>query len=74
MAGDFFPTLRELKTAYGCLETVNLQMIYKFFISEEIRENDGDDPTKLGDERRLIPLNCELENPAHNWPEAWRRA
>ena len=49
-------------------------MVYKFLISEEIRERDDDDPTKMGDERRLVPLSCELENPAHNWPEAWRRA
>ena len=38
-------------------------MVYKFLISEEIREHDDDDPTKMGDERRLIPLSCELENP-----------
>ena len=38
-------------------------MVYKFLISEEIRERDDDDPTKMGDERRLIPLSCELENP-----------
>ena len=74
MAGDFFPTLRELRTAFGSLETINLQMIYRFLVSEEIREQDDNDPTVIGDERRLIPLGCELENPAHNWPEAWRRA
>ena len=74
LAGDFFPILRELNMAIGGLETVNLKTMYKFLVSEAIRVQDNEDLTLIGEEKRLIPLNCELIHPTNNWPEAWRRA
>ena len=44
MAGDFFPTLRELYLAFGELETLDLKTIYRFLVSEAIRVTLDTDP------------------------------
>ena len=46
MAGDFFPTLRELYVAFGELETLVLKTIYKFLVSDAIRVKVDPDPTR----------------------------
>ena len=74
MAGDFFPTLRELYTAFGELETLDLKTVYGFLVADIIRVREDPDSPLIGEERDLIPLACEVARPSNNWPEAWRRA
>ena len=60
--------------AFGELETLDLKTIYKFLVSDAIRVKEDVDPALMGAEKRLIALDCELDLPTNDWPEAWRRA
>ena len=43
-------------------------------VSDAIRVREDPDPSLIGEEKGLIPLDCELALPSNDWPGAWRKA
>ena len=66
--GDFFPSLRKLRDEKGSLENIGFRDIYNFLMTDILRNVLPDQG-----ERPLIPLRCELAQPAADWKLTWHR-
>ena len=70
--GNFFPTIRKLRSHLGELETVSMRSIYDFLIAKLLREEPDNDQDQSN--RQLLPLKYELALPTTEWTRSWRLA
>ena len=70
-AGDFFPTIRKMKSASISLENCDLKGLYKFLMADVLRDQVPPDQNDESD-IPLTPLKCETLSPTTDWNRTWR--